>query len=107
MPLEPEDAWQQVEDWLAAPRAWIPQPTAAFASVLGRLVRDQGIRGPLITDAALAALAIDHGIAVVSTDTDLTRFPDVRWINPLHDHGPSDQSDTSTERDHDRDRHDQ
>ncbi|MGI8575793.1 MAG: TA system VapC family ribonuclease toxin [Egibacteraceae bacterium] len=40
-PLEPEVAWQQVEDWLAAPRAWVPQPTAAYASVLGRLVRSQ------------------------------------------------------------------
>lgn len=82
-PLEPEVAWQQVDEWLAAPRAWVPQPTAAYAAVLGRLIRDDQIRGPLVTDAALAALAIDHGVAVVSADTDFARFSDVRWINPL------------------------
>ena len=57
--------------------------SAAYAGVLGRLVRAHGIRGPLATDAALAALAIDHGVAVVSTDADFARFPDVAWINPL------------------------
>jgi hypothetical protein len=82
-PLDPDVAWQQVEDWLAAPRAWVPQPTGAYAAVLGRLVRGLHIRGPLVTDAALAALAIDHGVAVVSTDADFARFSDVRWINPL------------------------
>lgn len=82
-PLEPEVAWQQVEHWLAAPRAWVPQPTAAYAGVLGRLVRSHQIRGPLVTDAALAALAIDHGVAVVSADADFARFSEVTWINPL------------------------
>lgn len=82
-PLAPRDAWAQVEQWLAAPRAWIPQPSYAYAGVLGHLVRSQRIRGPLVSDAALAALAIDHGVAVVSTDADFARFPDLTWINPL------------------------
>lgn len=79
-PLERDVAWQQVEDWLPAPRAWIPQPTvaSASASVFGRLVRSHQVRGPLMTDAALAALAIDHGVAVVSADTDFARFSDDR-----------------------------
>ncbi len=87
-PLEPEAAWAQVTDWLAAPRAWVPQPTLAYPDVLGRLVRSHRIRGPLVTDAALAALAIDHGVAVVSTDADFARFTDVTWINPLDRSGP-------------------
>lgn len=82
-PLEPDVAWQQIEDWLAAPRVWVPQPTTAYAGVLGRLVRSHQIRGSLVTDAALVALAIDHGVAVVSTDANFARFSDVRWINPL------------------------
>lgn len=82
-PLEPATAWQQVEDWLAAPRAWVPQPTAAYVDVLGRLLRDHQVRGPLVTDAALAALAIDHGVAVVSADTDFARFSGIHWMNPL------------------------
>jgi predicted nucleic acid-binding protein len=37
----------------------------------------------LITDAQLAALAIDHGVVVVSTDADFARFNEVKWVNPL------------------------
>ncbi len=82
-PLTPEDAFEQVDDWLDAPRAWLPQPTPRFRRILGRLMRNHQARGPLITDAMLAALAIDHGVALVSTDADFARFSEVRWLNPL------------------------
>lgn len=82
-PLTPREAWQQVEDWLDAPRAWVPQPTARFREILGRLVRDHQIRGALVTDAQLAALAVDHGVALVSTDADFARFGGLQWVNPL------------------------
>ncbi len=83
-PLAPDAAWQQVEDWLDAPAAWIPEPSARFRQILGRLVRDHRIEGPLVTDAQIAALAIDHGVAVVSSDADFARFADeVRWLDPL------------------------
>lgn len=82
-PLAPDEAWQQIEEWLDAPRAWVPQPTRRFRDILGRLVRDHHVVGPLVTDAQLAALAIDHGVAVVSTDADFARFGEVPWINPL------------------------
>lgn len=82
-PLGPEEAWQQVEEWLAAPRAWVAQPTERYSSVLGRLVRTHQVRGPLVTDAQLAALAVDHGVALVSTDADFARFPELRWVHPL------------------------
>jgi predicted nucleic acid-binding protein len=35
------------------------------------------------TNAQLAALAIEHGLPIVSTDADFARFPEIRWINPL------------------------
>jgi toxin-antitoxin system PIN domain toxin len=82
-PLAPGAAWQQIEEWLNAPRAWVPEPTSRYRTVLGRLVGDHQVRGPLITDAQLAALAIDHGVALVSTDADFARFTEVRWLNPL------------------------
>lgn len=82
-PLTPEAAWQQVEEWLDAPRAWLPEPSPHFRGVLGALVRTHQIRGALVTDAALAALAIDHGVSVVSTDGDFARFTEVRWYDPL------------------------
>lgn len=82
-PMTAEQAWKQVDEWLDAPRAWVPQPTSEYRHILGRLVRSNDVRGPLVTDAQLAALAIDHGVAMVSTDTDFARFAEVRWINPL------------------------
>jgi hypothetical protein len=51
--------------------------------VLGQLVALPGIRGNLVHDADLAALAIEHGLILCSTDGDFARFPDLRWQNPL------------------------
>jgi toxin-antitoxin system PIN domain toxin len=82
-PLTPAEAALQVSEWLDAPRAWFPEPSAAYREVFLALVRDHDVRGPLVTDAQLAALAIDHGVPVVSTDADFARFPAVEWINPL------------------------
>jgi toxin-antitoxin system PIN domain toxin len=82
-PLAPNEAWAYVEDWLAAEPAWIPLPTDGHASVLGELVREYQLGGNLISDAQLAALAIEHGLTICSADTDFARFRDVRWENPL------------------------
>jgi toxin-antitoxin system PIN domain toxin len=82
-PLTPDQAWQQVEEWLGAPRAWVPEPTPRYVTILGRLVTTHQVQGPLVTDAQLAALAIDHGVALVSTDADFARFDEVRWVNPV------------------------
>jgi toxin-antitoxin system PIN domain toxin len=82
-PLSGEDAWALVDDWLSAPTAWIPEPTAAHADVLGRLVRTYGLTGNLIPDGHLAALAIEHGVSLCSTDTDFGRFAEIDWINPI------------------------
>ncbi len=82
-PLDPEGAWQLVSDWLAAPVAWVPEPGPGHIRVLGDLVTRYEIRGNLVPDAALAALAIEHGLDVCSTDTDFARFGEIRWVNPL------------------------
>lgn len=82
-PLTPDTAWQQVTDWLAAARSWIPEPSARYPEILERLVIDHDVTGPLMTDAMLAALAIDHGVALVSTDSDFGRFEGLQHTNPL------------------------
>jgi toxin-antitoxin system PIN domain toxin len=86
-PLHPDDAWRFVEEWLAAPTAWIPAPTDRHAAVLGDLVRRYRIGGDLLPDAHLAALAIEHGLEVWSADTDFARFREIRWRNPLEPGG--------------------
>lgn len=82
-PLDGATAWSRVSDWLAAPAAWIPAPGPDYARILGELVDTHDVRGNLVPDAALAALAIEHGIALASTDTDFARFRELQWENPL------------------------
>ena len=82
-PLAPDDAWDIVEAWLDARNSWIPQPGSGHREILGRLVRDLRLSANLVPDAALAALCIEHGLAVVSADSDFARFTEVSWINPL------------------------
>ena len=77
------EVWQQVREWLSCPVAWIPQPTERHAEVLGELLSLPGMGGNLVTDAHLAALAIEHGLTLCSADTDFARFKKLRWVNPL------------------------
>jgi toxin-antitoxin system PIN domain toxin len=82
-PLPPAAAWAQIHDWIAAPAAWIPAPGPDHARLLGELVTRYDIAGNLVPDAQLAALALEHGLMICSTDTDFARFGELRWDNPL------------------------
>lgn len=84
-PIRSDTAWRQVEIWLSAPAAWVPNPGRAHAELLGDLFARHELAGDLIPDAMLAALALEHGVAIASADTDFARFaPDgLRWENPL------------------------
>jgi uncharacterized protein len=82
-PLTMTSAWRQVMDWLSAETAWAPAPTDRHAGVLGRLLSLPGVHGNLVPDAHLAALAIEHGLTLCSTDGDFARFPELTWRNPL------------------------
>jgi toxin-antitoxin system PIN domain toxin len=81
--LTPEQAWGQVDGWLDPDVAWIPAPTEHHAEVLRSLVVSYQLRGNLVSDAQLAALAIEHGLTICSADTDFARFREVEWVNPL------------------------
>jgi len=77
------DAWAQVMAWLACDTTWIPEPTEHHSETLGRLIALPGVHGNLVPDAHVAALAIEHGVTLCSTDGDFARFPGLRWLNPL------------------------
>jgi len=81
-PLTPTEAWEYITDWLDADQAWIPTPGVRHRDILGRLLVDGDLRGNLVTDAHLAALAIEHGTTICSFDSDFARFPGLGWINP-------------------------
>jgi toxin-antitoxin system PIN domain toxin len=76
-------AWEQVSAWLACEPVWTPGPTERHAGVLAALLAQQGVRGDLVSDAHLAALAIEHGLTLCSADNDFSRFANLRWLNPL------------------------
>jgi len=82
-PLSPDAAWDRVSAWLSSDAAWIPQPGVRYREILGDLLLRHQIRGNLVTDAQLAALALEHGLTVCSADTDFARFSELRWENPV------------------------
>jgi uncharacterized protein len=82
-PLTMPLAWQQVASWLSAETVWTPEPTERHAEVLGNLLALPGMLGNLVPDAHLAALAIEHGLTLCSTDGDFARFPRLTWRDPL------------------------
>ena len=82
-PISMLDAWAQAEAWLAADPAWIPNPTERHQVLFSNLIALSGVRGKLVHDAHLAALAIEHGLILCSTDGDFARFRELRWQNPL------------------------
>jgi hypothetical protein len=82
-PITPAEAWIRVSGWLAADPTWVPPATERTAAVFGRLLEDAPATGNLVPDLQLAALAVEHGLTVISADADFVRFPGVRWENPL------------------------
>jgi toxin-antitoxin system PIN domain toxin len=77
------DAWEQVHTWLTSETVWIPQPTERHADILGEFLALSGVHGNLVPDAHLAALAVEHGLTLCSTDGDFARFQGLRWLNPI------------------------
>jgi toxin-antitoxin system PIN domain toxin len=82
-PLSPGEAWEIVDGWLDAPASWMPEPGRGHREILRRLMIDKDIRAGLITDAVLAAICIEHGLDIVSADSDFSRFGEINWINPV------------------------
>lgn len=82
-PLTPVQAWSCVERWQAAPATWIPQPGRGHATILKALITRLDLRAGLVSDAVLAAMCIEHGLQIVSADSDFARFTEITWINPV------------------------
>ena len=82
-PLPVDEALERVESWLAQPNVRIVHPGSRHAELLTGFLQDLGTAGNLTTDAHLAALAVEHGATLYSTDADFLRFRGLRWRNPL------------------------
>jgi uncharacterized protein len=82
-PLSAEEALDYADGWLAQPCVTTVAPGNRHAAVLRELLEPLGAAGNLVSDAHLAALAIEHGAELCSCDTDFSRFGGLRWTNPL------------------------
>jgi toxin-antitoxin system PIN domain toxin len=78
-----EEAAAIVDQWLAQPNVRLLAPGDRHWSILRPAMVDGQVRGPLITDAQLAALTVEYGGVLHTTDRDFARFPGLRWMNPL------------------------
>jgi toxin-antitoxin system PIN domain toxin len=82
-PLTTDQAVMQVQSWLTRPCVRILSPTERHWEVFSLLLRNANAAGNLVMDAHIAALAIEHGCRICSTDNDFAQWPEVRWMNPI------------------------
>jgi len=82
-PLQVDAAFDVVDVWLQQPSVTVPEPTTRHLQTMRDLISPLGTAGNLTSDAYLAALAIEHGAELCSTDHDFGRFNRLRWRNPL------------------------
>ena len=82
-PLSLVQAIARVQSWLEQPCTRIIRPTERHWAVLKEMLTDGQAAANLVMDAHLAALAIEHGCELISTDKDFSRFPKLKWRNPI------------------------
>jgi hypothetical protein len=82
-PLNLAQSVDRVRSWLNQPCIRLVEPTDRHWVVFEKMLIEGQAVGNLVTDAYLAALAIQHGCQLMSTDADFARFPMLKWTNPL------------------------
>jgi toxin-antitoxin system PIN domain toxin len=82
-PLPVKSAFDMVESWLSQPSVTVVHPGPRHLGLLRKLLLQSGTAGNLTSDAHLAALALEQGAELYSSDGDFARFPELKWSNPL------------------------
>lgn len=82
-PVTPAIAWRQMQAWLSRDVVWIPLPGSGHIDILTTLLDHRVMSSRLVPDAHLAALAIEHGLTLCSSDGDFAKFAGLKWENPL------------------------
>jgi len=82
-PLSDAQATTAVSSWMQRPNVALVGPGEKHWAILSRLLSEGQCRGPLVMDAVLAAIVVEHGATLHTTDRDFSRFPGLSWTNPL------------------------
>jgi len=82
-PLDLRQAVATVTEWLSLPNFHVAEPTERHWSILADVATKGQVRGPATMDAHLAALAIEHGARLATTDRGFARYRGLRWFDPL------------------------
>ena len=82
-PLTLKEATARVQSWFDQPCVRIVQPTDQHWAIFQRMLRSGNAGGNLVSDAHLAALAVEHNCMLHSTDGDFARFRGLKWRNPF------------------------
>jgi uncharacterized protein len=82
-PFSVAEAVLIVSGWLERPTVTIAHPGERHWEIMRDLLIKGQARGPLVMDTHLAALAVEHGAALATSDRDFTRFPGLRVLSPL------------------------
>lgn len=82
-PLSTEEACAAVSSWLSWPSVEILEPGEKHWAVLNDVLAKHQLRGPVVTDAHIAALAIEHGARLCTSDGDFDRFENLKTLNPF------------------------
>lgn len=82
-PLSSAEACAIVDTWLERANVLVVNAADRFWTILRQQIFEAQVSGPLITDAALAALAIEQGATLCSTDRDFRRFQGLKLVDPI------------------------
>jgi toxin-antitoxin system PIN domain toxin len=82
-PLTLKEATERVQSWFDQPCVRLIQPTDQHWTIFQQMLRAGNAVGNLVSDAHLAALAVEHSCVLHSTDADFSRFRGLKWKNPI------------------------
>lgn len=82
-PMTPNEATGHVRTWIERPQVQILTPGPDYFQHVFQLLEDLGTAGNLVSDAQIAALAIEYDAELYTADADFVRFQSLRWVNPI------------------------
>ena len=82
-PISTAEAIEHVTNWFRYSHITPINPSVEHLTYLRRNLEAVGVGANLVSDAHIAALAMEYQAEVHSNDSDFGRFPGLRWLNPL------------------------